>query len=346
MLFATANNTNKKQSSNQNANAGDYYLKVKNRINKNVQMNSGSGGIINDTRNNKIDTYLDTVIITDIEQHKNNNIVQTASYAQVLNNNVAYQKSLQRQRMQQMRQTKKSSSVLNVRGYCRLVNNVKIFVSDAFGEVNCDLENIKTHTNFTAKVFVKFMPDYKREMLLAFPVYATVEGKRLDSVGYFLNATKTSLNVASKVDGVRIKKLLLKGLLVESDIAYKQATAYMGAVRASETQTSTTYIKDGNGNSTPVQSQSTQKPKVRDYINTGIVESVAALIRLFGENSLYELKPLFYINKGDVFYTEMVLKDNNNMFNKLKNIVGNKTKQIQQDNNNYEQNLMNLMNKK
>ena len=349
MLFATANNTTKNNNTNktqnnkattQQSNVNDYYLRLKNLQNKNININSGSNGIIRDTRHHNIDTYIDTVIITDIESHKNKNSIQNASYAQVLNDNVAYQKKIA-QSSQKPKQIKKHT-VLNVKGYCKLINPVKVFSSDAFGEVNCDLTDMKTNANLHTKVFVKFMPDYKREMLIGFPIYATVNGKRLDSVGYFLNATKTSLNIASKVDSVRIKKLLLKGFLVESDIAYKQVTAYMSAIKASQTQTSITYIKDSNGNTTPVQSQQTAKPKARDYINTGIVNSVAALIKLFGEDSLYNLKPLFYINRGDIFYTEMILQDNNNLFSKFQSIMSSKTQQIQQDNNNYQQNLMNI----
>jgi len=316
----------------------DYYLKIRNQTQKNFSINSGNEGVIKDKKQT-FDPFLDTTILTDIETNNPPHNVAYALNAKYLNNNVKLYRKLNFNTKNNLKKPKKI--ILNVKGYCRVLHNVKVYFSDEFSQAQCDLVNIKNNIALKAKVFIKFVPDYKREILIAFPVYAEINSKRLNAVGYFLNATKTSLNVADRVDGVRIKKLLLKGLLVESDIAYNQAMMYLNDLRASRTQTSVTYITDNNGNSTPVQSQTTQKPKARDYINTGIVQSIASLIKLLGENSLYELKPLFYVNQGSIFYTEMIL-ENNNVFNKMQDIMKEKENQIQKNNNDYYKDLMTI----
>ena len=318
--------------------ANNYYLHIRNQMNKNMNISSANDGIIK-TKKQKLDTYLDTTVYSDIKLNKNSNIIQSANKSSFLFNNVKYQINAYNQYKRSIYNNKKASTdnILNVRGYCRVLNTVKVFASDQFGELSCDLQDIKTKKDLTAKIFVKFMPDYKREMLIAFPIYANLLSKRYDATGYFLNATKTSLNVADRINGVVIKKLLLKGMLVESDIAYNQAMSYMNALQNAQTSTQVAYI--GNNNNTiPVQSSQTQKPKVKNYINTGIVQGIAAIIHLLGENSLYKLRPLFYVNKGDIFYTEMILK-NQNVFNKMQGVMKNKIEQINKNNAEYQKNL-------
>ena len=335
----TAKNTN-------NA-VNNYYIHIKNHLNKDFNINSNSEGAIQSNNKQKIDHFIDTTIYTDILQnsYKKSNIVNAVK-TNYLANNIAYQQKLMNEKREINYKTKNKNLLINVRGYCRVLNTIKVFASDQFGEVSCNLENIKTHKTLNANVFVKFMPDYKREMLIAFPVYANLDSKRVNATGYFLNATKTSLNIADKIDGVRIKKLLLKGLLVESDIAYKQAMLYINALQASNTTTSVSYITNGNNQTIPVQSSQTKKPDVRTYINTGIVQSIAMLIKMMGEDSLYKLKPLFYVHKGDIFYTEMILKEDKNIFGKMQQIMNNKEQQINKNNNIYQKNLINFAGQK
>ena len=332
-LFANTNNL---------TNANDYYLTIRNNLNKNMNINTGDSEVIKNKKT-KIDTYLDTTIYSDIENYHVNNIIQKAQKTNVLADNIAYQRKIQEKYVFNNQKNKAKQIPLDVRGYCTVTNSVKVYFSDAFVQMKCDLENIKTDNIYHANVFVKLMPDYKREMLIAFPVYADINGARYNAVGYFLNATKTSLNIADKVDGVRIKKLLLKGLLVESDIAYNQAMQYLNDLRASETSSSVTYVPNGDNQAIPVQSQTTQKPHARDYINTGIVQSIAALIKMLGEDSLYELRPLFYVNNGDVVYTEMILQKQG-VFNRIEKIMNNQQKNIQQNNQNYQKELMKIPN--
>ena len=321
-------------------NSNNYYLNTKNKISKNFNFSTSNEGVIQQGHKS-LDTFMDTVIMTDIETHKAPNTIVVAKSNIFLADNREYQRRIEALRQKQTKQKtqKEKNTILNVRGYCKVKNTIKVFASDQFGELSCDLKNIKTGKIIHSDVFVKFMPDYQREMLIAFPVYANLNSKRYDAVGYFLNATKTSLNVADKIDSVTIKKLLLKGLLVESDIAYNQAMLYMNALRNSQTSSQTTYITDNKGNTIPIQSTQTQKPKARDYINTGIVQSVAALIHLLGENSLYKLRPLFTVNEGDIFYTEMIFK-NQNVFNKMQNMIIQENKNINNNNKAYERDLM------
>ena len=325
LLYADTNQTN----------INNYYLKILNNTKSGIDITSQNENIIKENKQ-KIDTYLDTTIYSDIEANQRFKGILIANKGNYLANNIQMQKI---QSLRSIFKNKKPKKiVLNVSGYCKVLNDVKVFISDEFSEIYCTLKDYKTNKYLNAKVFVKFVPDYKREMLIAFPIYAEIGNKRFNSVGYFLNATKTSLNVADKIDGVRIKKLLLKGFLVESDIAYKQAMAYLNDLKASRTQTNVTFVQNGD-NTIPVQSQKTEKPKARDYINTGIVESVAALIKLLGEDSLYALKPLFYVNRGSVLYTEMILT-NSNIFNKMQSIMNEEEKQIKRNNVLYEKDLM------
>ena len=321
-------NTNKTNTQHQLTNANAYYLHIRNKLNKGMNVNSGNSGII-ENRKVKIDTYLDTTIYSDIENYSLDNKVQEAKYANYLADNKKYQEQISLIKYRQQNTNKNNTNennILNVSGYCYVTNDIKVYFSDAFNQMNCDLQNIKTKEIYHINVFVKLMPDYKREILIAFPIYATLNNEKYNAVGFFLNAEKTSLNVADEVDGVRIKKLLLKGLLVESDIAYNQAMQYLNDLRASKTSSSVSYVTNGNDQTIPVQSQTTQKPDAKDYINVGVVQSIAALIKMLGENSLYELKPLFYIHKDSVLYTEMILK-RGSVFEKMQ-------KQIQQQENN------------
>ena len=321
-------------------NANNYYINTKNNIDKSSTFSGSSEGIVQKGQKS-LDTFTDTTIITDIETHKNPSTIAQAQNSVFLANNKNYQSRLAKLMKEQMQKKSKKAidNILNVRGYCRVENIVKVFASDQFGELSCDLRNMKTKKIFHSQIFVKFMPDYQREMLIAFPVYANINSIRYDATGYFLNATKTSLNIADKIDSVTIKKLLLKGMLVESDIAYKQAMAYMSAIKNSQTSSQTTYVTDAKGNTIPIQSSKTQRPKARDYINTGIVQSIAAIIHLLGENSLYKLRPLFTVNKGDIFYTEMIFK-NQNVFNKMQNMIKQENQNINNNNNAYKQDLM------
>ena len=52
-----------------------------------------------------------------------------------------------------------------------------------------------------------------------------------------------------------------------------------------------------------------QKPEIKDYVTTGIVEFTSALASLFGKEYLYNLTPLFKVNAGKVVYADLVFKD-------------------------------------
>jgi hypothetical protein len=319
-----------------------YIQNQRNFLNQgNVVIKSNSKKNVVKEKEEETDTYLDTTIITDIlNSQQTQNSVFSASEKQYLADNVSYQKNISLKSKKEKNKNNNQVTAFYLKGYCEVLNNVKIIASDGFSELRCTLEDEKGDYK-NVNVFAKFMPDYKREILIAFPLYAKINGKQYSTAGYFMNSLKTSLNTASKVDSVKIKKLLAKGLLIESDIAYNQATAYLNDLRASRTQTSVTYIKDNNGNSTPIQSKKTEKPKAKDYWTVGIVNSVAALVKLFGENSLYNMTPLFEVNKGDILYTEMIAIRGNkkNMFNELKKFENNLNSQIKKSNQNYEKDL-------
>lgn len=287
----------------------------------------------------KEDTFLDSVIATDIQDSlKAPQYVSYAKNAKILADN---KKTLTLKQKSQPQPKIQSKPVYYfVGGYCRVEQDIKIFGSDGFGELRCDL-NFGKEGYKKVSVFTKFVPDYKREVLLAFPLYVKIGNVRATAQGYFMNSNKTSLNVADYIDSARIKTLLSKSLLIANDIAYKQATAYMKALQnAQQTQQVTYYNTDNN--TVPIVTTNYQKPNPRDYWGVGLVELTSALIRLFGEDYLNNLKPLFKVNKNTLLYTEMVIKeDNASVYAKFGEIEKDRIKAVEQDNKLYQQQLFN-----
>lgn len=290
------------------------------------------------------DTFLDTVISYDIQKNAFSTRAQTAQNRRFAMDNVALeQKRLEelRRLARKNRQTaKKPKKIFRATGYCTFANDVNIEASNEYSMLDCSL---KIGNRFVqSQLFAGLYPDYKREMLIALPIYVKIGDNRYPAKGVILNAQMTSMNVANYVDRVRIRRLLAKSLLVTSDVAYNQASAYLKAVEESKKQEQIAYTTQTNPvtgaiTQIPITITNTQKPDKRTYWQTGIVELTSKLINLFGKDYLSYLKPFYKVKAGSAVYADIIFKkDMQTMYKTFESVNKTEMDKIEKNNQAFE----------
>lgn len=195
-------------------------------------------------------------------------------------------------------------------GYCRTTSALSVSRSSEFVEMSCLIDFGDNNTR-PATVFAAVYPDYKREVLIALPIYASFEdGRRVNVDGIILRSNRTSYNIADWVDSKRIRKLVAESGLAINDVAYRYASAYMTALQDSRVHTKTSYITETSDTGTktlvPVQSKEVDPPRKKDYFMAAGVEIVSRLFAMFGKSYLYDVRPLFRIGAGKKVWVEGV----------------------------------------
>ena len=210
----------------------------------------------------KIDTYTDTVIFEDIRQYNNKNVLIV--YSNVDDIAIDNIKNNAKSKIKK-KKIKRKIVKFFVGGYCSSKNDISVTFTNQYGFLTCDLDFGKDIGFKQVELYVGYYPDYKREMLIALPIYATVKenNKKIyfTAKGFVQKADKTSLNVADNVKTYYIRKLLDKSLLVTTEIAYNQAMLYMNDIR-NYGETEMAYLNNQNGNnSAPVVVTNKKVPK-------------------------------------------------------------------------------------
>jgi len=335
-----ANQGNETSNNKAKTNVFDYIQQQRNKMG--LMLTEMEEKELNLTQKQYEDTLLDTVIYTDIIKFTTNTPISNAkSVAFVTNNVVVYRKKLEEERQKNnQNKTEKETVYYKAVGYCNFANNIEVTASNEFAMLECSFNiNAKNQTVYRkGKLFAGLYPDYKREMLIALPIYLKFNNVEYPSKGVILNGQMTSLNVADYVDKIRIRKLLAKSLIVSSDVAYTQSMAYLKALEASKKQEEVIYqnITNPNGTvtTTPITIANYQKPDKKDYWVTGLIELTSRLVNLFGEDYLEYLKPMFKVNQGSVVYANVIFYEND------KDLIGTykelNTKEIEKINTNNE----------
>jgi len=281
---------------------------------------------VDDTTNSKYDTYMDTVIWNDIfrMKTKNVNINQSQPKAE---ETITLDDPLDRLNKKYIEDSKKADSLrkndeinstipdIFAGGYCTLHDTLSISKAYEFARLDC-LMNIGKNVYRKVEVFASFYPDYKREIVVALPIYATFEDQRRASFsGVVLKEDKTSLNLSSWVDNKRIQKMLGEGLLAVNDIAYNYTNGYLRANADARLQTDITYLPTQNnqngGNSyIPIRQTRTAPPEIRDYVVGGTIEILTSIASIFGKDYLHSSTPLFAVYPQRVYVEGILSFDN------------------------------------
>jgi len=255
--------------------------------------------------------YVDTFAMqTIINNYNNNNKVQTAKMVNLINKNNNTNINIAKNNLNQY-EYKKNKAVYNnfyLTGFCVVPNKVSISRLSATVVLNCNFSN-----NLNGKLTALFVPDLYSKALIAKPLYITFNknpNKRYFVLGGILmNATQTSLNIASIINDRKIEQFLAKEGIDSANIVTKNAMAYLQERIKSRQQTSVTYMKDENGNIVPIQQQQIQKPKITDYIAVSALQLLSNIVSNVS-NIFYENLPyLFLVKKNTMLYADLYLTD-------------------------------------
>lgn len=291
------------------------------------------------------DDYMDTVIYNDvlINVSPQTQTLATSTIGLSSNVNEYMAKAELSEKARVAEKVEKEKEIFyHVGGYCTFINEIDILATSEFANLDCNLD-FGNNQYRSAKVFIGLYPDYKREKLLALPVYATMgKGNRLKFNGVVLKGDRTSLNVATHTDNRRIRKLTAKSLLASSDAIYNVATRYLYEYEASQRVQEVTYVttegSNGFTNTVPVVTNNTEKPNPNLYWTMAGVDLVGKLVDMFGEDYLSQLTPLFSVKGNSQVYIEgVVSKDDKGVYGAFGKINTETVKEINQNNDKYEQ---------
>jgi hypothetical protein len=296
---------------------GNRYIDASRKLSGDVFSYSNDGKLVDDKKESKFDNYLDAVIWNDIEQMKTNKKVlqQVESLASstieidtpLTKQQARYLAEKERMDVEKDKRDKmkKHPPSIFAGGYCTLYESLKLSKSYELGRLDCLLDMGKGVYK-KVEIFTSFYPDYKREIVIALPLYATFEDKtRATFRGIVLNANKTSISVSSWADTRRIQKLLAENALMINSVAYTYVTGYINAKQASKTKTSIHYIDTGD-KVIPVQSTTTAPPELKDYIVGAGISILTQLASVFGREYHNSQTPLFEVHPQNV-YVEGIL---------------------------------------
>jgi len=230
-------------------------------------------------------------------------------------------------------------------GYCTFEETLSISKSNVYGKLDCLLDF--GHGDYRkAEVFAGFYPDYKREMVMAIPIYITFEDdSRATFSGIVLKANKTSMNLAGWVDNKRIQKMAAEGLLMTNELVYNYVDGYMQALYASRNSETIIYPQYGDGNGTPnlygygygypspERVNNVAPPEARDYVISAGIKLLSGIFSIVGEDYLYATEPLFAVYPQKVYVEGMVSFDNQGLARRFGQISKNRQNRANSNNN-------------
>jgi len=318
MLLAADNNLTKQ---------AEIYLEKSRVISGDKIQNAASGKEVEDRRGGYFDDYMDTVIWNDIFERKTDNVamVQTNKAATptiVLDTPVeklqakwdAQEAKLAALRGIENNQSKEAP-IIFAGGYCTLEDTLSISKYNEYGKLDCMLD-FGNGAYKRSEVFASFYPDYKREMVIAIPVYMSFEDdSRASFSGIVMNADKTSINMAGWVDSKRIAKMLGEGLLMVNDIVYGYANSYMQALMQSKIHEEVVFPDANNssggffGGPRGERIVNVAPPEARDFIITAGIQILSNIFSITGRDYLYAQTPLFGVYPQKVYVEGMVSFD-------------------------------------
>ena len=311
--------------------------------------NAANGAVTNDKIGGRFDNYMDTVIWNDTFSKKTDKMPQqqllgVGEKSIVLDTPAdkmkkiwdAEEEKLAIRREKERNATKAIPSSY-AGGYCTFDTTLSISKSNEYGKLDCLLDF--GHGNYRkAEVFASFYPDYKREIVIALPIYVTFENQNKATLsGVILNAGKTSINIAGWVDNKRIQKMLGEGLLGTNDVIYNYVSGYMRALERSRTQSGIEYItstdpQTGNTTTTPVSTTKTEKPEIKDYVISAGIEIVSSIFSVVGKDYMESTYPLFAVYPQKLYVEGVVSFDNQGLAKRFGTITAEVNKKSKQNN--------------
>jgi len=312
----------------------EKYLDETRKITGDITESASKGKLVDDRRGGFFDNYMDTVIWNDTFTKKTNKIPQvqiTIAGQQSIPLDAPVDKlkaewDAEEARLAQLRANEKNKSkkipTIFAGGYCTFDETLSISKSNVYGKLDCLLDFGEGQYR-KAEVFTGFYPDYKREMVIAIPVYMTFENEsRATFSGIVLKSNKTSMNMAGWVDNKRMQKMLGEGLLATNEIVYKYASGYMSALQQSKIREELAYPQFPDGNTSrggglypgyypqATSIRNVAPPEARDYIITAGIEILSNIFAINGKDYLYSKQPLFAVYPQKVYVEGMVSFDN------------------------------------
>lgn len=314
-------------------NEAEKYLEKTREITGDITKNTVQGTKVDDRRGSYFDNYMDTVIWNDTFKKMTNNTHQkqitiAGTESIVLDTpveNLQAKWDAEEARLDALHarenNTSKESPIIFAGGYCMIEETLSISKFNEYGKLDCLLDFGEGKYK-RAEVFSSFYPDYKREMVIAIPMYMTFEDdSRATFSGIVLKANKTSMNMAGWVDNMRIQKMLGEGLLMTNDIIYNYANGYMNALIQSRRREEIIYPNEGNGTYNggyggyqgygyPRTVTNIAPPEAKDYIISAGIQILSNIFAIKGKDYLYSKEPLFGVYPQKVYVEGMVSFDN------------------------------------
>lgn len=315
----------------------ETYLEKTRKITGDITENASKGVKVDDRRDSYFDNYMDTVIWNDTFKKMTDNTPQkqkiiAGTETIVLDTpveNLQAKWDAEEARLAALQAKENNNSketpIIFAGGYCMIEETLSISKFNEYGKLDCLLDFGEGQYK-RAEVFTSFYPDYKREMVIAIPMYMTFDDdSRASFSGIVLKSNKTSMNMAGWVDNMRIQKMLGEGLLMTNDIIYTYANGYMNALIASKTREELVYpngnydmngsnIGNYNGyggyNSYPRTITNVAPPEARDYVISAGIQILSNIFAIKGKDYLYSKEPLFGVYPQKVYVEGMVSFDN------------------------------------
>jgi len=330
---------------------GEHYLDTTRSLTGDRSKSASKGKVIEDRVGGQFDDYLDTVVWNDSYTRKTNDISYKQVHKEASNkitlDNPASQArdawaiaEAEQRKLQTENQKSEIPSVF-AGGYCTLYNTLEISKSNEYSKLDCLLD-FGEGSYQKVELFSAFYPDYKREMIIAIPMYVTFEDQtRATFSGITLNANQTSINIASWSDSRRIQKLLGEGLLVINNTIFKYTTGYMQALQASRVHENIEYITTkgifGQDIVTPVSRTTVEPPEIKDYMITAGVELLSNIFAISGKEYLYSQEPLFRVAPQKVYVEGVISYDNKGLAKRFGTIANQEVSKAMKNNNNWQQ---------
>jgi len=337
----------------------EAYLEEQRKLQGDTTANASTGKEVDDKRGGYFDNYMDTVIWNDTFKKMTDGVAQkqmlgAGKQTIVLDTpveNIKAQWDAEEARLAALRagehNASKENPIIFAGGYCTLEETLSISKFNEYGKLDCLLDFGKGQYK-KAEVFASFYPDYKREMVIAIPVYMSFEDdSRASFSGIVLKANKTSMNMAGWVDNMRIQKMLGEGLLMTNEIIYQYANGYMNALMQSKIREEYVYPpgSDANGSNTSNPNPyngyfgynrgqritNVAPPEARDYVISAGIQILSNIFAIKGKDYLYSKEPLFGVYPQKVYVEGMVSFDNQGLAQRFGQISQSNTNKAMQN---------------
>ena len=193
--------------------------------------------------------------------------------------------------------------------YCSVKNEVQIERIAGYAILSCDFDLYGK-----GELAVTLTPDFYSLALVATPLHATIKGKKyLIREGAVLNATRTSINVATSVNDYKIEKMVAAGAVALGTTATEQARNYLAQYEASQVEQTAGETITTNGTViTPNSTLNVNKPQASTYLAQAGIEFVSQLATMLGNAFLDNIPYSFKINKNTLLFADLSIDFNQN----------------------------------